>query len=210
MPPPGAPSGSRSRSDRLADLRGRRRLAVIAAAVLLLVGAGIAVAVLTSGDEGGGGQGGARGASGGGKSTAAPAAAAGSELTLLDGRLVVTAPPGWEQRESSADTGTVKLELRLPGRELVATLVTVAMPGGGSLDNMLTVDQGSRFEVSTKEGPILATAVQASGSVRAGAVRPRGSFYLSLSVFALDGAPLDVPTLQRLFTEQVAPQLRFP
>ena len=41
-------------------------------------------------------------------------------------------------------------------------------------------------------------------------MRPTGSFFLSLSIFALDGKGLDVPTLQKLFTEQVAPQLRFP
>ncbi len=182
---------------------------MVAGAVLLLVGAGITAALLTAGDDMPG-DGGARAASSGGKSIPAPAATPGAEVKLLEGRLVVTAPPGWEQRESSADTGTLKVELRMPGRELLATLVATAIPGGGSLEGTLVVDGAVRFEVSTKDGPIQASAASPSGNVRAAAVRPSGSFFLSLSVFAMDGTPLDVATLQKLFIEQVAPQLRFP
>jgi len=135
----------------------------------------------------------------------------GKDLTLLDGRLTVAARPGWEQLESSADTATVKLALpESTGRELLATLVVAALPGGGSLEQTLKVDGGTGFEAKSGAGPLQATAVPGPSSrVVAGTVRPSGTYFLSVSIFALDGNGLDVPLLKKLFTEQVAPALKF-
>ena len=55
-----------------------------------------------------------------------------------------------------------------------------------------------------------AVAVAERGQVLAGAARPSGRYLVSLSVFAMDGQGVDLALLQKLFTEQVAPQLRFP
>lgn len=190
-------------------LRGRRVVVIAGGAALVLLAVVALVVSGRGGGEGGGGRGG--GQSGGGGRSSAPAAAAGRELSLLDGRLIVVAPEGWEQRDSSPDTASVKVELRLPGRDLVATLVASALPPGGSLDDLLTAEGATRFEVVTKDaGPLQAAAVPATGSIRAGALRPNATFFFTLSVFALDGQPLDGPLLQRLFTEQVASQLRIP
>ncbi len=43
----------------------------------------------------------------------------------------------------------------------------------------------------------------------AGVVRADVAFVVSLSIVAEDGTDLDVALLMKLFTEQVAPQLRF-
>lgn len=176
---------------------------------VLLVLAVVAFVVVSDGD-GDGREPGTGGAASGGTSKA-PAAVAGTDMPLLDGRLVVTAPPGWEEQPgSTADTAAVNVELRQPGRDLLGTLVTSALPGGGGLDGLLTTPDSTRFEVTTPSGALQGAAVPATGTVRAGILRPDVTFFLSLSVFALDGQGLDAPTLQKLFNEQVAPQLRFP
>lgn len=195
----------------LAALRTRKGMAIAGAAVLLLVMAVVGVVVL-GGGGGGAGSGGDGGSSGGGGSkSSAPAASAGKELSLLDGRLIVVAPEGWEQREASADAATVKVELRLPGRDLLGTLVTTAAPPRGDLEGLLTGPESTRFEVDTKGAGVLqASVLPASGNVRAGVLRPTVTVFVSLSVFALDGQPLDGPVLQKLFTDQIAPQLRIP
>lgn len=208
-PPPGAPS----RPGRLAALRSRRGLAIVAAVVaLLLLAAGVAVALTSGGDDGGGAGGAGGTASSGGKNgVKAPATAAGTDIPLLDGRLTVVARPGWEKLESSTDTATVRLALpEANGRELLATLIVTALPGGGSLDRILAVDGGTPFEVTTGAGPLKATAVPGiAGRVVAGAVKPSGTFFFSLSVSGIDGLEVDAALLKKLFTEQVAPQLRF-
>ena len=174
--------------------------------VLLVLAAVVGIIVTSGGDEGGTG-----GAASGGTARA-PAAVAGTDMPLLDGRLVITAPPGWEEKPgSTADTAAVDVELRLPGRDLVGTLVATALPGGGTLDGLLTAEGATRFEVTGPAGALQAAVVPSAGSVRSGLVRPDVTFFLSLAVFALDGQPgPDAATLQKLFTDQVAPQLRFP
>jgi hypothetical protein len=179
-------------------------IAVVAA--LLLVAIVVAMVSSRGGGESTGG-----GGSRGGRTGTLPAAARGQELALLDGRLVVVAPEGWERLESTAETASIRVNLRdATGRELLATLVLTALPGAGPLDSTLTIDGGTRFEVTAGGGPIQGTVVPDRGQVLAGAIRPDGRFLISLSVFALDGQPLDAALLQKLFTEQVAPQLRFP
>lgn len=183
-------------------------MAIAGAAVVLLVVA-VVGALLVSRD-GDGGSAGGRPAGSGGRSTA-PGAAAGREVTVLDGRLIVVAPEGWEQLESLPDLASFKVELRLPGRELVATLVSSALPTGGTLGGLLTVDGGIPFEVATRDaGPLQGVVVPATGNVRAAVIRPSATFFFTLSVFAMGGPPLDGPVLQKLFTDQVASQLRLP
>jgi len=147
---------------------------------------------------------------GGSPGTLAPPAAPGKELKLLGGRLVVAPRPGWEALESSDETATVRLALREPGRDLLATLVIVTVPGAGSLDTTLKVDGGTPFEVPAPGGPVRATAAPgASARVVAGTVRPKGTFVLSLSLTAVDGKDIDAATLRKIFTEQVVPALKF-
>lgn len=173
---------------------GGRRVLVVVGAVLALLVVAATVALVTSGDDG------------------AEPAAGGKDISLLAGLVVVTARPGWEQLESSADTASLRLDLRDgSGRELLSTLVLTNLPGGGSLDRTLSVDGGTPFEVPAKGGAIRATAVPgAAARVVAGTVRPGGTFFLSLSIFAIDGQGLEADTLRTLFTDQVAPALRFP
>ena len=142
----------------------------------------------------------------------APRAGGGKELTVLAGRLVVAAPLGWEALESSDETVTIKLALReQAGRELLATLIIVTLPSAGSLDTTLRVQGGTPFELEAAGGPVRATAVEgAAARIVAGIVRPRATFFLSLSIFALDGRQIDLALLRKLFTEQVVPTLRFP
>lgn len=209
-PAPGPASGGPRGGGPLAVLRTRKGMAIAGGAALLLVVVVVAVLVLSGG--GGDGSGGNGGSSGGsGSKSSAPAASAGKELSLLDGRLIVVAPEGWEQREASADAATVKVELRLPGRDLLGTLVTTAVPPRGDLEGLLTGPESTRFEVDTKGAGVLQGSVlPASGNVRAGVLRPDVTLFVSLSVFALDGQPIDGPVLQKLFTDQIAPQLRIP
>jgi len=44
----------------------------------------------------------------------------------------------------------------------------------------------------------------------AGADRPKGAFFINVSIFTVDGSEIDVATLRSLFTEQIAPALSFP
>jgi len=150
-------------------------------------------------------------ARGGGATASSASPGAGESLTLLDGRLIVAARPGWEKLESSTDTASVKLALHeATGRELLATLIFAVIPGNGSLDRTLAVEGGTGFEAKTSTGPLRAMAVPGpSPRVVAGTERPNGTFFLSLSIFATDGNGLDLPLLKKLFTEQVAPALRF-
>ncbi len=194
-------------------------MATVAAAVaVLLVGAGVTVSA-TRGDDrtdssasraGGGPSGPAGGAGPAGGPSAGPGT--GNALTLLAGRLSVAARPGWERLESSDDTVTIKLALRdQGGRELLATLIVVTLPSASSLDTTLRADGGTPFEIQAAGGPMRVTAVPgAAARVVAGAVRPKATFFLSLSLFALDGRDIDVATLRKLFTEQVVPALGFP
>jgi hypothetical protein len=207
VPPPGGPSPAAGRS---AFLRSRRGMVIAGGVALLLVVAVVGFVVLSRGGDGDGGAAGGGGGPGGRSS--APAATAGRDIALLDGRMTLVAPEGWEQGESSPGTASFKVELRLPGRELVATLILSALPPGGTLDGLLTADGGTRFEIATKDAGVLqATVVPPTGNIRAGASRPDATFFFTLSVFALDAQPpLDGPVLQKLFTEQVAPQLRLP
>lgn len=205
---PPAPTTAPPLNGRLAVLRTRRGLAVVVVVVLLLVAA-VAVAVVTSGGDGSSGG----SATGGDRGAKVPAGKAGTDLPLLDGRLVVVTRPGWEKLESSPETATLQLPLgEATGRDLVATFIVVALPAGSSLDRLVTADGGTAFEV-TAGGVALRAAAAAtgvSGRVVAGAVRANATFYFSLSVSAFDGGPFDAALLRKLFTEQVAPQLRFP
>lgn len=199
-PPPGR---------RFGGLRSRRGIvAAVVVAALVLVGA--VAAVLVSGGGDGEGADVADGSTRTGRSRA-PAAAVGKELPLLDGRLVIVTPEGWEPLESTADLASIRVNLReATGRELLGTLVVTFLAGEGSVDGLLAADGGQRFEVTANGGPVQATTVAPRGQVLAAAARPTGRVFLSLSVFALDGNGLDAALLRKLFTEQVAPQLRFP
>ena len=192
-----------------------------AAAAVLLVGA-VTVAVLITrvGDEDA-----VPGSAGGGVPSSvsrapAPAAGAsspaagrpGSELTLLAGRVVVAARPGWEALESSENNASVRLALKTStGREVLATLTIVTLSDPSAFDTTLKVDGGTSFELTGTDGPFRVTVQPGlAGRIAAGAARPTGAFFLNLSIFALDGGALDAPTLRTLFTDQVAPALRFP
>jgi hypothetical protein len=210
-PPPGDDERPPSRLAGLRDRLGRRGLVVVAAVVGLLAVAVVAVAVVTSGDGGDGAATGPEAVGKGGQSVTAPAPAKGRDVPLLDGRLVVITPEGWEPLEASTDTASIRVNLReASGRELVATVIVTALPGGGSLDPLLTVDGGTPFEVKAAVGLLRATAVAGRGQVLAAIAHGDATFLFSLSAFALDGNGLDAPLLQQLFTEQVVPQLRFP
>lgn len=202
------PTGPGRSGGRLGFLRTRRAMAIVGGVALLLVVALVGFVVVNG--RGSDGDAGGRSAKSGGKSSAG-AAAAGKEVPLLDGRLILVAPEGWEQLDSKADSASVKVVLRLPGQELVGTLVTAALPPGGTLDGLLTADGSTRFEVETKgAGQLQGAVLPASGNVRAGALRPNATFFLTLSVFALGGPPLEGSVLQKLFTDQVVPQIRIP
>jgi len=189
-------------------------LLIVGAVVLVVLIVGAVVGVVAT--RGGGGGGSAT------KTTRVPPparspatgstapAGQGKDVTLLEGRLMVAARPGWEPLESSADTATLKLVLReATARELLSTFIVTALPGGGSLDNTLSLPGGTGFAVPTSVGPLRATAMPGvTARVVAGIVRPRGTLFLSLSLFATDGKGFDVPLLEKLFTEQVVPALR--
>ena len=194
-------------------------MAVVAAVVaLVLVGAAVTVLATRGEDRTDSSPsqaaGGPQGPAGGGSAAPGPSSGpgAGKELTLLAGRLVVAARPGWEALESSEDTVAIKLALREQGgRQVLGTLIVVTLPSPGSLDTTLQVDGGTSFDIQAAGGPMRVTAVPgAAARVVAGAVRPKATFFLSLSLFALDGRDIDVATLRKLFTEQVVPALRFP
>jgi len=137
--------------------------------------------------------------------------APGQELTLLAGRVVVAARPGWQGLESSDETASVKLPLVAAGREIPATMVLVVLPAAGSLDTTLRLDGGTSFEVPADGGNLRVTVAPGiDARVVVGVVRPSGTFFLSLSLFARDGKDIDVDTLRALFRDQVAPALRFP
>jgi hypothetical protein len=208
--PPGTPDPSPGDGGRgKALLRDRRVLAGGGAALLLVVGL-VAFLVLRGGGDSGGGGGGGGGA-GNGTAAGSSKPLTGKDLPLLDGRLVVAAQEGWQQLDSSTDSATVQVQLKdAGGRELLATMVTAALPGAGSVDTVLKAEGATRFEAGANGMQLPSAAVPDRGQVIAAAARPWGIVYLSLSVFALDGKGLDVPTLQKLFGEQVAPALRFP
>ena len=192
---------------------------MIAAAAVLLVGA-VTVAVLFTrgGDEGpdrGRAGGGAPSRVGGAPAPGVSSPAAdrpGSELTLLAGRVVVAARPGWEALESSDNNASVRLPLKTAtGREVLATFTIVTLSEPSAFDTTLKVDGGTSFELAGTDGPFRVTVQPGlAGRIAAGAARPTGAFLLNLSIFALDNGALDAPTLRALFTDQVAPALRFP
>lgn len=207
-PPPPAPDGPR---------RWSRILAV--AASLLLLGALTLAFVAFRGVEREarrlpGASGPASTAPSGARSPSArsPAGPAG-ELRLLDGRVVVTAQPGWTTLDSSPDFASVSLALREPtGRPLLSTMSVVTLSSPRSLDTTLKLDRGVQFEVAGVDGPLRVTAQPGTAAhLVAGAVRAKGTFFVNVSIFVADGGgDLDVPTLQAIFTDQLAPALRFP
>lgn len=207
------PDGAAGQPRRRGLLGGGRTLAVVLGVVVLLAAAVITVAVVsrgggTGGRAGGTGRAGTPGQGGTG-GVSAPPAAAGNEIPLLDGRLVVVARPGWERLEASADTASVRLVPEASGRELLATLIVTALPSGGRIDGILSAAGGTPFEVNTPTGTLQATAVPGiAGRVASGIVRPHATFFFSLSVFDPYGGELDVALLQKVFVEQVVPQLR--
>jgi len=138
--------------------------------------------------------------------------AAGTELSLLAGRVVVAARPGWQKLDSTDQTGSVRLALRDPaGRELLSTLGIALLSSPRSLDTTLRITGGTPFEVTGADGTFRVTAQPGPAArIVAGAVRPRGTFFLSITIFSVDGRDIDLPTLRKLFTEQVVPALRFP
>lgn len=147
-----------------------------------------------------------------GPATTVAPAAPGSDLVLLGGRAVVAARPGWKAVDSTPDFASVSLVLHDPaGRPLVSTMSVVTLSGPGSLDTTLAVTGGTGFEVAGVDGPLRVTA-QPGRAARLvlGAVRPRATFFLNVSIFARDGQPLELAALQTIATEQLAPTLRFP
>lgn len=209
-----APPAAPARGQGLAALRRPRTLAILAGVIVLLLIAALAVIVV--GDDGGDGAGSDGSRTGGSRQSAVPSLSApppapGQDIPLLEGRLVVIARPGWEALESSTDTASVRLVLDEPGRrQLLTTLIVIALPGAGTLERTLARDGGTRFDVETRGGPVQATAVPGpAAQVVAGVVRADVAFVVSLSIVAEDGTDLDVALLMKLFTEQVAPQLRF-
>lgn len=192
--------------------RPRRWLGIVALAVVL-VGA-TAVAGTASRRDGGPGGGGSQAVS----TTRAPVPnqtpprGGGSELTLLAGRVVVAAGSGWQALDGTDRTASVRLPLRDPtGRELLSILGIATLSSPRSLDTTLLLDGGTAFEVRGTDGPLRVTAQPGPAArIVAGAARPRGTFFLNISIFARDGREVDVATLRALFTDQIAPALRFP
>lgn len=178
----------------------RRTVAIVVGLVVAVIIAGIA-AILVLG-----------GGSDGGASRTVNNKDETKEISLLDGKLLVDGRPGWSTLDSAPEAATLNVGLvGPPGRELLATLVATTVPGGGSLERTLTVDGGTRFEVKGRSGILQATAVPGSvARVVVGFTNAKTNFFLSLSIAATDGKPLEVPALKALFTEQVAPALRFP
>jgi len=199
---------------------------VVAVVVVALLAVAATVGVLAtrggeSGDEGAGGE------TGGGRTTAttgapggavtpgssqAPPSATGAELSLLAGKVVVAARPGWDALETAENTASVRLALReANGRELLTTMTIATLSDPSSFDSTLKLPGGTSFEVRGTDGPLLVTAQPGPAArIVVGAARPKAAFFVNLSIFALDNKELDVPTLRKLFTEQVAPALRFP
>ncbi len=210
MPPPGPAGTPPPPPD------GSRRWLGIVAVAVVLVGA-TAAAVMASrldGRDGGPGGGGSQAVS----TTRAPVPTqtpprgGGSELTLLAGRVVVAAGSGWQPLDGTDQTASVRLPLRDPtGRELLSILGIATLSSPRSLDTTLLLDGGTAFEVRGTDGPLRVTAQPGPAArIVAGAVRPRGTFFLNVSIFARDGREVDVATLRALFTDQIAPALRFP
>ncbi|MEO5679430.1 MAG: hypothetical protein ABIS47_07165 [Acidimicrobiales bacterium] len=193
----------------------RRRLVIVGVAVALAVLAVAVVGLVVSRRGSGTDEAKAPGVTG---VTAAPPAGSGvpggpgKELTLLGGRLVVAARPGWEQLDSAPDSASVRLALRgAPGQELLSTLSIATLSSASSFDTVLLIKDGTGFEVKGADGPYRVTVQPSPGArILAGAARPRGAFFLNVSISPLDGKALDVPTLRALFTDQIAPALRFP
>jgi len=197
---------------------------VIAAIVaVVLVGAVTVAAVANRSGEGGAGtstSAGSRPPSSVGKTatatpgvSVAPSGRPGTELTLLAGKVVVAARPGWEVlADPGENVGSVGIELRGPGgRALLGTLTIATLSDPSAFDTTLQLDGGTSFEFTGTDGPFRATAQPGlAGRVVAGASRPRGAFYMNLSVFALDNGALDALTLRQVSADQVAPALRFP
>lgn len=140
-----------------------------------------------------------------------PPSQPGVELTLLAGRVIVAARPGWQGLESGEGSASVRLVLKEPtGRGLLTTL-TIALSSPDSFDSTLKLDSGTSFEVKGVDGPLRVTVQPGSiARIVAGADRPKAAFFLNVSIFSADGQDIDVPTLRSLFTDQIAPALRFP
>ncbi len=141
-----------------------------------------------------------------------PPSQPGVELTLLAGRVVVAARPGWQGLESGEDSASVRLVLKEPtGRGLLTTLTIATLSSPDSFDSTLKLDHGTSFEVKGVDGPLRVTVQPGSiARIVAGADRPKAAFFLNVSIFSADGQDIDVSTLRSLFTDQVAPALRFP
>lgn len=188
---------------------------VAVAAVLLLVAVTIGVLVTRSGEEKLAGPGPTTATPSGNGSPPASSAnpgEPGKELTLLAGKVIVAARPGWQGLENNENNASVRLALRGPnGRELLSTLTIVTLSGPEAFDAVLKLDGGTGFEAKGTDGPIRVTVQPGlSARIAAAADRPKAAFLVNISLFALDQQPLDVPTLRTLFTEQIAPALRFP
>jgi len=201
--------------------RRRRRLSVVAAAVAVLLVAAVTVGVLATRDGGettvggadrGGGTTQITGSASAPGGSQAPPSGTGTELNLLAGKVVVAARPGWEALETADNTASVRLALReASGRELLTTMTIATLSDPSSFDSTLKLPGGTSFEVKGTDGPLLVTAQPGPAArIVVGAARPKAAFFVNLSIFALDNKELDVPTLRKLFTEQVAPALRFP
>jgi len=78
----------------------------------------------------------------------------GIELTLLAGRFVVGARPGWEGLENAEDSASVRLVLNEPtGRRLLSTLTIATLSSPESFDSTLKLEGGTSFEVKGVDGP---------------------------------------------------------
>lgn len=213
--PPGSPRSPRE----------RRRLAVVIGAIVgVVVLGGVAAALVLGGGDGGNDAAGTDPAPGGtartipGRTPAPPGSGAapagpGAELTLLGGKLVVAARPGWEALPDSAEnSASLRLQLQGPnGRPLLSTLTIATLSSASSFDTVLTLTGGTSFDVAGPDGPYRVTAQPGVGArIVAGADRKSAAYFMNLSISALDGVPLDVAALRALFTDQVAPALRFP
>lgn len=189
----------------------------VAAAVVLLVGSVAALGLVWRG---------ARGEQEPPERAAAPTSAPGrgaapttlapgrpaTDLVLLGGRVVVAARPGWTTIDSLPQTASVRLVLAGPnGRSLLSTMSIVTLSSPRSLDTTLAVNGATGFELAGVDGPLRVTA-QPGRAARLvlGAVRPRATFFVNVSIFAADGQPLEVASLRDIATEQLAPALRFP
>ena len=189
---------------------------VVAAAVALLV---VSVAALVvwrgSQDQQGPAEGGAAPTSSSGSGVAPTRRMPGgptTDLVLLGGRVVVAGRPGWTTLDSTPQTASVRLVLTDPnGRSLLSTMSIVTLSSPGSLDAILAGNGATGFEVAGADGP-LRVAAQPGRAARLviGAVRPRATFLVNVSIFAVDGQPLEVASLRDIATEQLAPALRFP